>query len=111
MPKKLYVGNLNYEVTEDELSQLFSQCGKVTGARIVKDKDTGRSKGFGFVEMENDDEADQAVTRMKGHDLRGRPIMVDLARDRPAGGGSRYGGGGFGHGGGGSQRAGGGRRR
>ena len=105
MAKKLYVGNLSYEVTEDELSQLFSQCGQVSGARIVKDKDTGRSKGFGFVEMPNDDEASQAVTRMKGHDLRGRPIMVDEARERPGGDRPRFGGGGgrggFGGGGGG----------
>ena len=61
MAKKLYVGNLSYEVTEDELSQLFGQCGQVIGARIIKDKDTGRSKGFGFVEMQNDDEATHAI--------------------------------------------------
>lgn len=95
MPKKLYVGNLSYEVTEDELSQLFAQCGQVTGARIVKDKDTGRSKGFGFVEMPNDEEADQAISRMKGHDLRGRPIMVDEARERSGGGGGGSRGGGY----------------
>ena len=96
MPKKLYVGNLSYEVTEDELSQLFSQCGQVSGARIIKDKMSGRSKGFGFVEMPNDDEATHAIDRMKGYDLKGRPIMVDEARENPQGGGSRggYGGGG-----------------
>jgi len=110
--KKLYVGNLSYEVTEDELSQLFGQCGQVIGARIIKDRDTGRSKGFGFVEMQNDDEAIQAISRMKGHDLKGRPLMVDEAREReggPRGGGGggfgnrRFGGGGGrgGHGGGG----------
>jgi cold-inducible RNA-binding protein len=87
MAKKLYVGNLSYEVTEVELSQLFGQCGQVTGARIVKDKDTNRSKGFGFVEMPNDEEADQAINRMKGHDLKGRPIMVDEAKERAGGGG------------------------
>lgn len=97
--KKLYVGNLSYDVTEDELSQLFSQCGQVSGARIVKDKETGRSKGFGFVEMPNDDEATHAIDRMKGHDLKGRPIMVDEAREKPGGGGSR----GFGGGGGGGR--------
>lgn len=100
MAKKLYVGNLSYEVTEDELSQLFSQCGQVSGARIVKDRDTGRSKGFGFVEMPNDDEADQAISRMKGHDLKGRPIMVDEAREKTGGGGGGGGRGGFGGGGG-----------
>src|SRR3954452_7310386 len=97
MAKKLYVGNLSYEVTEDELSQLFSQCGQVSSARIVKDRDTGRSKGFGFVEMPNDDEATHAIDRMKGHDLKGRPIMVDEAREKTGstgfGGGSRGGGG------------------
>lgn len=99
MAKKLYVGNLSYEVTEDELSQLFGQCGQVTGARIIKDRDTGRSKGFGFVEMSNDDEAIHAIDRMRGHDLRGRPIMVDEARDKPGGGGGGRGGGGYGGGG------------
>jgi len=89
MAKKLFVGNLSYEVTEVELSQLFAQCGKVIGARIVKDKDTGRSKGFGFVEMSDDQEATQAVSRMKGHDLKGRPILVDEARDKPGSGGGR----------------------
>src|SRR5438105_1469829 len=111
MAKKLYVGNLSYEVTEDELSQLFSQCGQVTGARIVKDKDTGKSKGFGFVEMPNDDEATHAITRMNGHDLKGRPIMVEEARDKPGGGrsyGDSGGGGGrnYGGGGGGGDRGG-----
>ena len=97
MAKKLYVGNLNYEVTEDELSQLFSQCGQVSGARIVKDKYSGRSKGFGFVEMPNDDEATHAIDRMKGYDLKGRPITVDEAKERPegvGGGGGRFSGGG-----------------
>lgn len=93
MAKKLYVGNLNYDVTEDELSQLFSQCGTVSGVRIVKDSQSGRSKGFGFVEMPNDDEATHAITRMKGHDLRGRPILVDEARERRPGGGGGGGGG------------------
>ncbi len=81
--KKLYVGNLSYEVTEDELTQLFGQCGQVTGARIVKDKDSGRSKGFGFVEMPNDDEANHAITRMNRHDLKGRPLQVDEAKEKP----------------------------
>jgi RNA recognition motif-containing protein len=99
MSKKLYVGNLSYDVTEDELSQLFAQCGQVTGVRIIKDKDTGRSKGFAFVEMADDDEASQAVSRMKGHDLKGRPLMVDEAKERTGGGGG--GGGGYGGGGGG----------
>jgi len=95
MSKKLYVGNLSYEVSESDLSQLFSQCGQVTGTRIIKDKDSGRSKGFGFVEMANDDEANQAINRMKGHDLKGRPLMVDEAKERSGGEGRDrgYGGG------------------
>ncbi len=102
MAKKLYVGNLNYDVTEEELSQLFGQCGQVSGARIVKDKFSGRSKGFGFVEMPNDDEATHAIDRMKGHDLKGRPLMVDEAKEHPEGVGSgrKLGGGGGGRGGG-----------
>ena len=114
MPKKLYVGNLSYEVTEEELSQLFSQCGQVSGARIIKDKFSGRSKGFGFIEMPNDDEATHAIDRMKGYDLKGRPITVDEAKERPegvgGGGGRRFGGGGgrrFGGGGGGGEGGGG----
>ena len=80
MAKKLYVGNLSYDVTEDELTQLFSQCGQVSSARLVKDKGTGRSKGFGFVEMTNDDEATHAITRMRGHDFKGRALLVDEAK-------------------------------
>lgn len=110
MAKKLYVGNLSYEVTEDELTQLFQQCGQVTGSRIIKDKESGRSKGFGFVEMPNDDEATHAIERMKGHDLKGRPIMVDEAREKPGGGGGGgYGGGGGSRGGYGGGGGGGGR--
>ena len=86
MSKKLYVGNLSYEVTEMELAQLFGQCGRVSGAKIIKDKSTGRSKGFGFVEMSNDEEARHAIARMKGHDLMGRPIMVDEAKEKETGG-------------------------
>jgi len=108
MAKKLYVGNLSYEVTEDELSQLFSQCGQVSSARIIKDRDTGRSKGFGFVEMPNDDEATHAVDRMKGYDLKGRPIMVDEAREKTGGGGGFGGGSRDGGGRGGSYGGGGG---
>lgn len=115
MPKKLYVGNLSYEVTEEELSQLFSQCGQVSGARIIKDKFSGRSKGFGFIEMPNDDEATHAIDRMKGYDLKGRPITVDEAKERPegvgGGGGRRFGGGGGGGGGGRRFGSGGGGRR
>jgi len=81
MPKKLYIGNLSYDVTDDELNQVFSQCGQVTSAKVVRDRETGRSKGFGFVEMPNDDEATHAVDRMSGFDLKGRPLLVDIAKE------------------------------
>ncbi|NBX75923.1 MAG: RNA-binding protein [Proteobacteria bacterium] len=81
MPKKLYIGNLSYEITDDELHQVFSQCGQVLSAKVIKDRDTGRSKGFGFVEMPNDDEATHAVDRMNGFDLKGRALVVDIARE------------------------------
>ena len=85
MAKKIYVGNLSYEVTEGELTQVFSQCGKVIGAQIIKDKKTGKSKGFGFIEMSDDSEATHAVERMKGYDLKGRPLMVGEARGKGRG--------------------------
>lgn len=92
MAKKLYVGNLSYDVTEDELSQAFTRCGQVSGVQIIKDRESGRSKGFAFVEMTDDDEAEQAINTMTGQDLRGRPLTVDHARERSrSGGGSRGG--------------------
>jgi RNA recognition motif-containing protein len=85
MPKKLYVGNLSFEVTEADLSQLFGQCGQVSEVKIIIDRATGRSKGFGFVEMPNDDEAKHAIDRMTGFDFKGRQIKVDFAEDKPEG--------------------------
>lgn len=90
MSKKLYVGNLSYDATEDELSVLFSKCGQVINVKIIKDKESNRSKGFAFVEMEDSSEADQAKDTMNGQDLRGRPLKVDFAQER-SGGGSRQG--------------------
>jgi RNA recognition motif-containing protein len=81
MPKKLYIGNLDYEITDEELHQVFSQCGQVTSAKVIRDRETGRSKGFGFVEMPNDDEATHAVDRMSGFDLKGRNLIVDIAKE------------------------------
>jgi RNA recognition motif-containing protein len=81
MAKKLYVGNLDFEVTDDELTQVFNQCGQVSDAKVVRDKETGRSKGFGFVEMPNNDEATHAIDRMNGFDLKGRPLVVDEAKE------------------------------
>jgi hypothetical protein len=108
---KLYVGNLAYSVRDDSLQQAFSQFGTVTSAKVMMDRDTGRSKGFGFVEMGSDAEAQSAINGMNGQALEGRAIVVNEARpreERPGGfggggGGSRggYGGGGGGYGGGG----------
>jgi hypothetical protein len=107
---KLYVGNLAYSVRDESLQQSFSQFGTVTSAKVMMDRETGRSKGFGFVEMGSDAEAQSAINGMNGQPLEGRAIVVNEARpreDRPGGfggggGGSRSGGGGGGYGGGGS---------
>jgi RNA recognition motif-containing protein len=113
---KLYVGNLAYSVRDESLQQAFSQFGTVTSAKVMMDRDTGRSKGFGFVEMGSDAEAQSAINGMNGQALEGRAIVVNEARpreERPGGfggGGSRggYGGGGGGGGGGRSPYGGGG---
>ena len=87
--KKLYVGNLNFNCVDEELHNLFSQYGNVISARVIKDRDTGRSKGFGFVEMEDGD-AVNAIQNLNGFSLAGRAISVNEARpqgERPAGGG------------------------
>ncbi len=82
MSKKLYVGNLNYKCTDDELAELFTPYGAVESARIITDRESGRSKGFGFVEMENDDEANNAVNELNKRDYGGRPLTVNEARPR-----------------------------
>jgi len=107
MNKKLYVGNLPYSATEDALNEAFSQCGTVVSVKIITDKFTGASKGFGFVEMSNDTEAQTAVERLNGADYGGRPLRVSEAREEGAGGGGFRGGrGGGGGGGGGGYRGG-----
>jgi len=113
---KLYVGNLAYSVRDESLQQAFSQFGSVTSAKVMMDRDTGRSKGFGFVEMGSDAEAQAAINGMNGQALEGRAIVVNEARpreERPGGfgggGGGRSGGGGGYGGGGGSGGGGGGR--
>ncbi len=86
MSKKLFVGNLPWSATSDDLQQLFSQHGNVTSANVITDKFSGRSKGFGFVEFENDAEADAAAQALNGQDFQGRNIAVSEARpmaDRP----------------------------
>ena len=110
MGNKLYVGNLAYAVRDDDLQQAFAQFGTVTSAKVMMDRETGRSKGFGFVEMGSDAEAQSAINGMNGQPLSGRALVVNEARpreDRPGGGG---GGGGFrgSYGGGGGGRSGGG---
>jgi RNA recognition motif-containing protein len=100
--KKLYVGNLPFSTTDAELRSLFEPHGAVASASIVIDRETGRSRGFGFVEMSNDNEAQAAIDAMNGHAIGGRPLMVNEARPRePRAGGFGGGGGGFGGGGGG----------
>jgi hypothetical protein len=105
MGNKLYVGNLPYAVRDQDLEQAFSQFGAVTSAKVMMERDTGRSKGFGFVEMGSDAEAQQAINGMNGQSLGGRSIVVNEARPmepRPprSGGGFGGGGGGGGYGGG-----------
>src|SRR5437867_7695648 len=105
MGNKLYVGNLSYNVDNSALEQLFAQHGQVVSAQVISDRDTGRSKGFGFVEMSNDAEAQAAIAALNGQQNEGRALTVNEARpreDRPRGGGGGGGGrGGFGGGGGG----------
>jgi RNA recognition motif-containing protein len=102
MAKKLFVGNLPYTTTEDALRDLFSADGRnVARVTIVTDRDTGRSRGFAFVEMATDEEAQAAVGALNGADFEGRSLRVDLAHDKPAGGGGGGGGGRGGRGGGG----------
>ena len=101
MGKKLYVGNLTYNVNESDLEALFSQFGAVQSAQIIVDRDTNRSKGFGFVEMATNEEAQKAVSMLNGQRLDGRTIKVELANPQGAGGGGGGGRGGSGMGGGG----------
>jgi hypothetical protein len=114
MGNKLYVGNLPYSVRDNDLEQAFSQFGSVTSAKVMMERDTGRSKGFGFVEMGSDAEAQAAISGMNGQSLGGRSVVVNEARpmeNRPRGGGGGYGGGGgggYGGGGGGGYGGGGG---
>src|SRR4030095_12133149 len=124
MGNKLYVGNLPYQVRDSDLEQAFSQFGQVTSAKVMMERETGRSKGFGFVEMGSDAEAQAAITGMNGQSMGGRSVVVNEARpmeNRPRsgggglgggaggggggyGGGGRSGGGGYGGGGGGGRR-------
>ena len=109
MEAKLYVGNLPYNTVDADLQALFSQAGTVKSAQVIKDRQSGRSKGFGFVEMSSAEEAQSAITMFHGKDYSGRPLTVNIARpreDRPGGGG-----GGYRSGSGGQRRSGGNDRR
>jgi RNA recognition motif-containing protein len=110
MGKRLYVGNLPFSATDESLMQMFQQVGQVESARIITDRDTGRNKGFGFVEMSTEQEAADAITKFNGADFEGRSVTVNEARPqapREGGGGGR----GFGGGGDRGKRGGGGRQR
>ena len=115
MGKKLYVGNLSYTMSSSDLEQLFGQYGTVTSAQVIQDRETGRSKGFGFVEMSSDAEAQAAIQGLNEQQHQGRPLAVNEARPREergggggggGGRGGRGGGGGYGGGGGGGGRGG-----
>jgi len=115
MGTKLYVGNLPFNTTENELQELFSQAGAVQEVTLMQDRFTGKSRGFAFVTMSTDEEAQNAISKLNGHSIEGRSLTVNEARPRearpPGGGGGRgYGGGGGGGGYGGGRRDGGQRR-
>jgi len=113
MGRKLYVGNLPYQTGETELTALFSRAGTVESARIMRDMATGRARGFGFVEMATDEEAQRAINELNEFKVEGRALVVNEARPKPAGGGGFGGGGGYGgdRGGGGNRGGEGGNRR
>ena len=104
MGKKLYVGNLSYETSQSDLETMFGAHGTVESAQIINDRDTGRSKGFAFVEMSSEDEAQAAIGALDGKDCGGRALKVNEAKPRPSGGGGGGGGGGGRGGGGGGRR-------
>ena len=93
MGKRLYVGNLSYQTTETDLRDLFGQHGTVADAKLVMDRDTGRPRGFGFVEMSTDAEATAAIAALNGKDCQGRALNVNEAQERSSGGGGGRGGG------------------
>jgi RNA recognition motif-containing protein len=107
MAKKIYVGNLSFGVSSSDLQQMFEEFGTVQSAQVIMDRDTGRSKGFGFVEMSSDAEAQAAMDALNGNDVGGRNLTVNEARpreDKSGGGRGGYGGGRGGFGGGGGRR-------
>jgi cold-inducible RNA-binding protein len=103
MGKRLYVGNLSFNATELDLRELLSESGTVTDAKLVMDRDTGRPRGFGFVEMSTEAEAQTAINNLNGREFQGRALTVNEAQERSGGGGRGGGGGGYGGGGGGGR--------
>ena len=105
MAQKLFVGGLPFATSNDQLRDLFAEIGEVASATVVTDRDTGRSRGFGFVEMATVEAAEEAINRLNGRDYEGRRLQVEKAKASPAGGGGRpaRSGGGFGRGGGGGR--------
>jgi len=105
MSMKLYVGNLSFQTSSEDLQQLFAQAGTVESAAVVEDRDTGRSRGFGFIEMSSKEEGNAAIQKFNGYDLGGRALNVNEAKPREDRGGGRNGGGGGrgGYGGGGNR--------
>jgi RNA recognition motif-containing protein len=107
MGRRLYVGNLPYSATEDQLTELFGRAGKVDNVRVMRDMATGRARGFAFVEMASDDDAQKAITEFHEHQMEGRALVVNEARPKPdggfGGGGGGRGRGGYGGGGGGGR--------
>jgi RNA recognition motif-containing protein len=110
MESKLYVGNLSYDTSEGDLEAMFGQAGVVKSVQIIKDRDSGRSKGFGFVEMSSQEEAEKAISMFNGREVSGRALTVNIARPKeergPGGGRGGYSSGGGGYGGGGGSRGG-----
>ena len=108
MNEKLYIGNLPYDATEEDLKNLFGQAGTVTSVILITDRESGRAKGFGFIEMGSQAEAEEAIRMFNSHDLKGRALNVSVARPKEKREGGRTGGGFGGRSGGGGQRGGGG---
>jgi RNA recognition motif-containing protein len=103
MSAKLYVGNLSFDTTTEDLEKMFGASGTVQSTNIIEDRDTGRSRGFAFVEMSNDEEAQNAITALNGKEIDGRALLVNEAKPRENRGGSGGGGGRGGYGGGGNR--------
>ena len=106
MSRKIYVGNLPWSTTSQDLEAMFAPHGAVRSAEVISDRETGRSRGFGFVEMETDEGLQAAISALNGHEINGRPLTVNEARERTPRAGGGGGGGGYGGGGGGGGRGG-----